>query len=134
VVVVTAELERRVEAAQAEVVATLWRLAATRSRLAETRILVSAKRIERQELHDLIYARLHARVQAIPIVEQARGIIMAESGCSPDDALAKLTLASRRGNIGVTELAAQVVARVSAGDPHPPPFADHGFIASAKLS
>jgi len=83
-------------------------------------ILVRAKRIGRSPLHDLIYARLRARVQAMAIIDQARGIVMAESGRSPDEALASGTSAWCRGNVGVTELAAQVVARVSAGEPLPP--------------
>ena len=112
-----AELERRIAAAQLEVAASAQRLAETRSRLAETRSLVHTKRTEREAVHEIIYARLLARMEGMPAVEQAKGIIMAQSGCGADDALAMLRAASRRCNVRVDVLAAQIVSKVAAGKP-----------------
>jgi len=47
-------------------------------------------------------------------IEQAKGIIMAQSACGDADAFDKLREASQRSNVPVRELAAQLVAK-SAG-------------------
>ena len=60
------------------------------------------------------YARLVARLQTMPVIEQAKGIIMAQSACGDADAFDKLLRASQRSNVPVRELAAQLVAK-SAG-------------------
>jgi len=60
------------------------------------------------------YARLVARLQTMPVIEQAKGIIMAQSACSDAEAFDRLRRASQRSNVPVRELAAQLVAK-SAG-------------------
>ena len=57
------------------------------------------------------YARLQARVQTMPVIEQAKGILMAQSGCGPEAAFDLLRRASQRSNMPVRDLAAQIVAR-----------------------
>lgn len=45
------------------------------------------------------------------VIEQAKGIIMAESRCSDAQAFDLLRRASQRGNVPLRELAAQIVAK-----------------------
>jgi uncharacterized ParB-like nuclease family protein len=45
----------------------------------------------------------------IPVVEQAKGIVMAQQGCRPEEAFDLLHRASQRANVRVYVLAAQVV-------------------------
>jgi anti-anti-sigma regulatory factor len=66
------------------------------------------------------YARLVARLQTMPVIEQAKGIIMAQSACGDSEAFDMLRRASQRSNVPVRELAAQLVAK-SAGKPPPSP-------------
>lgn len=59
------------------------------------------------------FARLLARRATMPIIEQAKGILIAQSAC--DDVLAfdLLRQASQRLNVPVRDLAAQIVARAA---------------------
>jgi len=50
------------------------------------------------------------------VIEQAKGIIMAQNGCRPEEAFDLLRRASQRSNIKVRELAAQIVGHVACGD------------------
>ena len=45
------------------------------------------------------YARLRARVQSMPVIEQAKGILMARSGCGPEAAFDLLRRAPQRSNV-----------------------------------
>lgn len=56
------------------------------------------------------YARLQARLASLPVIEQAKGIIMAQYGWPEDQAFDALRRASQRENIKVRDLAARVVA------------------------
>ena len=68
--------------------------------------------LARQELRQQsAYARLVARLQTMPVIEQAKGIIMARSACGDDEAFDMLRRASQRSNVPVRELAAQLVAK-----------------------
>jgi hypothetical protein len=58
-------------------------------------------------------ARLLARLETMPVVEQAKGIIMAQSRCGEAEAFDLLRRASQRSNIPVRDLAAQIVAKAS---------------------
>jgi AmiR/NasT family two-component response regulator len=60
------------------------------------------------------YARLLARLATMPAIEQAKGILMAQTGCSPDQAFDMLRRASQRSNTPVRELAEQIVEKASA--------------------
>ena len=42
-------------------------------------------------------ARLKARLETMPVIEQAKGIVMAREGCGPDEAFDRLRRASQRG-------------------------------------
>src|SRR5215471_16429294 len=45
----------------------------------------------------------------IPVIEQAKGIVMAQRGCRPEEAFDLLRRASQRANVRVYVLAAQIV-------------------------
>ncbi len=57
------------------------------------------------------YARMQARLASMPVIEQAKGIIMAKYGWPEDQAFDALRRASQRQNIKVRDLAASIVAR-----------------------
>jgi hypothetical protein len=63
------------------------------------------------------YARLHARLASLPVIEQAKGIIMAQNGWSEDQAFDALRRASQRQNIKVRDLATHIVARAARPSP-----------------
>ncbi len=55
------------------------------------------------------FLRLVARVETMPVIEQAKGIIMMQSRCGEVEAFDLLRRASQRSNIPVRELAAHIV-------------------------
>jgi ANTAR domain len=63
-----------------------------------------------------VYARLEARLDTLPVIEQAKGIVMAREGCGPEEAFNLLRRASRRANLKVHVLAAFLVEQAS-GNP-----------------
>ncbi len=65
------------------------------------------------------YARLVAQMDTMPVIEQAKGIIMAQQRSEPDETFGLLRRASRRMNVPVRELAAQVVAKTVGGSAQP---------------
>ena len=65
------------------------------------------------------YARLLARLETMPVIEQAKGIIMAQSHCGHAQAFDLLRRASQRSNVPVRELAAQIVAKAAQIPPEP---------------
>jgi hypothetical protein len=64
----------------------------------------------RERLQYSAYARLQARLASMPVIEQAKGIIMAQCGWPADQAFDALRRASQRSNIRVRDLAAKIVA------------------------
>jgi hypothetical protein len=101
----------------------------TRRVLTETqaarRAIVEARRERRSSpaRRDLTqrseYARLLARLESMPVIEQAKGIIMAQSRCGDVQAFDLLRRASQRSNVPVRELAAQIVAKTVQVSPKP---------------
>jgi len=121
-------LAGRLKTARTRVVASyertreLWQR--TQCMLADNRMLRQAVRetcrnclpgpAQQELLQRSAYARLVARLQTMPVIEQAKGIIMAQSACGDAEAFDVLRRASQRSNVPVRELAAQLVAK-SAG-------------------
>ena len=122
-------LSERIADVREALQANAQRLAAARSRLTEIRQELHAGRARRQELHEVAFAQLLAQLETMPAVEQAKGILMAQSGCGPQEAFDMLRRAAQRCNVGVDELAADVVARTARrqlplsrpAEPSPPP-------------
>jgi hypothetical protein len=113
-------LADRLETVRSDVQSNLERLSATLAQVEESRKKWEAGRDSRTVLHQSAYARLLARFESQPVIEQAKGILMAESHCSPDEAFEMLRRASQRQNIRVRDLAAQIVARASGAHRHRP--------------
>ena len=65
------------------------------------------------DVPDLAYERLTAQVRTMPVIEQAKGIVMARAGCGPDQAFDLLRRASQRANLKVYVLAASLVEQVA---------------------
>ena len=83
------------------------------ARARATRHLARYRRSERQLLHVSAYARLIARQETMAVIEQAKGIVMAQQRCGPEEAFDLLRRASQRANIKVRDLAAQIVEHVA---------------------
>ena len=112
-------LRERLSNAQADIEKNVQRLNETRWRLSETRAEIQAGRDQRQILHDSAYARLSARLESLPVIEQAKGVLIAQTGCEPDEAFSLLRAASQRANVKVRDLAVAIVQRASAGGAKP---------------
>jgi len=65
---------------------------------------------QRDRLRYSPYARLQARLASMPVIEQAKGILMAQCGCSAEQAFDALRHVSQRENIRVRDLAARIVS------------------------
>ena len=71
----------------------------------------AAAHVSPQELLEYSpYARLKARLKTMPVIEQAKGIIIAESHCGEAEAFDLLRRASQRSNVPVRDLATEIVA------------------------
>lgn len=68
--------------------------------------VVTAARLE--ELTELV-DNLNRHIASQPVIEQAKGILMARSHCTPDEAFDQLRRASMRSNVKVRDIARQVV-------------------------
>jgi hypothetical protein len=91
----------------------------------------SAKgRSQREILHDSAFARLQAKLETMPVIEQAKGIVMAQNRCGPEEAFDLLRRASQSANVKISVLAAHIVEQIaspeSAGNAHPARTASRG--------
>ena len=81
-----------------------------RDRKADLRALAADER-DRELLRDSATARLQARLETMPVIEQAKGIVMGQKGCGPEEAFDLLRRASQQSNVPIRELAVLIVAR-----------------------
>jgi hypothetical protein len=65
------------------------------------------------EVPDLECERLKARLRTMPVIEQAKGIVMAREGCGPEEAFDLLRRSSQRANLKVHVLAAFLVEQIA---------------------
>jgi AmiR/NasT family two-component response regulator len=107
------DLAQRLALARRDVEANVLQLDLTRSRLQATRQWISANRTQRQAMHESAFARLAARLESQPVIEQAKGILIAQVGCTPDEAFGLLRAASQRTNVPVRDLARDIVDRAA---------------------
>lgn len=84
------------------------RVAATRENLRQHRSETSSESLRNSE-----FARLFKRVSTMPVIEQAKGILMYYERCSPAEAFDMLRRASQRSNVPVRDIAANIVERTS---------------------
>jgi hypothetical protein len=78
-----------------------------------TRQQIRAGRTRRELLYYSAYARLEARLETMPVIEQAKGILMAQTGCTAEQAFDMLRRASQRANVKVRDLASEIVHRAA---------------------
>jgi len=114
-----AEIMSRHDAARLEFDTQQRRFEDIRARLDTTFEDIRTGKPGRQRLKDSAYARLQARLETMPVIEQAKGILMAQYRCSPDEAFELLRRASQRANIKVSDLAAQIVEQITSPEPRP---------------
>ena len=89
--------------------------------------LIRASRDRAEQIHELwlaacpaadrlrysAHARLLAKLKSMPVIEQAKGVIMAQSGWTEEQAFDALRRASQRENIKVRDLSAKIVANTA---------------------
>ena len=68
------------------------------------------------EVEDLRHA-----METRPVIDQAKGVLIAKHGCTPDEAFDMLSTASQRTNKKVREIAAGIVSTMQEGGPDPAP-------------
>ena len=111
------DVTSRLEEARLEFDAQARRFEAARARLLLTLDQVRNGRPQREILHDSAYARLQARLETMPVIEQAKGILMAQHRCGPDEAFDLLRRASQSANVRISVLAARMVEQVASPEP-----------------
>jgi hypothetical protein len=106
-------LHEALEAARAENRAQNERLKAATARLQAILEWIETGRPQREVLRDSAFARMNARLESLPVIEQAKGILMAQQRCGPEEAFDLLRRASQRANVKLHVLAEQIVAQVA---------------------
>jgi len=66
------------------------------------------------ECHDEV-ADLRAALETRPVIDQAKGMLIAEHGCSPDEAFDMISTASQRNNRKVRDIARAMVDGAQTG-------------------
>jgi ANTAR domain len=95
-----------------------WQLTqAAWDRAERIRALWLTARTRQDWLRYSAYARLQARLASMPVIEQAKGIIMAQCGWLEEEAFDALRRASQRENVKLRDLAAAIVARTAGAAP-----------------
>jgi len=107
------EMTLRLEAARREFEAQALRFEQARSRLRATAEIGHDGESQRSLLRYSEFARLQARLKSMPVIEQAKGILMAQQRCGADEAFDLLRRASQRANVKVRVLAAQIIAKLA---------------------
>jgi AmiR/NasT family two-component response regulator len=107
----------RLDAARLEFHAQTRRFEDIKARLRMTLDQIQNGRPQREVLRDSAFARLQARMESMPVIEQAKGILMAQHRCGPDEAFDLLRRASQRANVKVSVLATQMVEQIASREP-----------------
>jgi len=107
----------RLEVARLEFDAQARRFEAARARLQVTLDQIRKGRPQREILHSSAFARLQARLETMPVIEQAKGILMAQHRCGPDEAFDLLRRASQSANVRINVLAERLVEQVASPEP-----------------
>ena len=106
-------LHEALEAARAENRAQAQRLGEATARLQAIMEWIETGRPQRDVLRDSAFARMQTRLESLPVIEQAKGILMAQQRCGPEEAFDLLRRASQRANVKLHVLATQIVAQVA---------------------
>jgi len=84
-----------------------------RARARATREHIFQGQSHREALPESALARMRAQMATMPVIEQAKGIVMAQEKCEPEEAFDLLRRISQRTGVKVHMLAAQIVEQVS---------------------
>jgi|SRR5215471_3122162 len=106
-------LHEALEAARAENRAQTKRFEEAKAQLQAIADWIETGRPQREVLRESAFARMQARLESLPVIEQAKGILMAQQRCGPEEAFNLLRRASQRANLKLHVLAAQIVAQVA---------------------
>ncbi|MEV7501574.1 ANTAR domain-containing protein [Streptomyces sp. NPDC093018] len=87
---------------------------------ARTASAVARERAEQLDLLRLEIAQLRQALDSRPVIDQARGVLMAAHGCTPDQAWEILREASQHSNTKLHRIAAAVTASATLDGPPPP--------------
>jgi hypothetical protein len=111
------EVTSRLEAARLEFDAQARRFEEAKAQLRATQDQVRKGRPQREILRSSAFARLQARLDTMPVIEQAKGILMAQHHCGPDEAFDLLRRASQSANVRVSVLAERLVDQAASPEP-----------------
>jgi hypothetical protein len=78
-------------------------------------------------------AQLKQAMRSRPVIDQARGVLMAVTGCSADEAWQTIVTVSQHANVKLRVVAQHLVAAAQ-GDPVPSEVRDHLARALAPVS
>ena len=106
-------LHEALEAARSEHRAQAQRMEAAKAQLQAIVEWIETGRPQQEVLRESAFARMQARLDSLPVIEQAKGIVMAQQRCGPEEAFDLLRRASQRANVKLHVLAAQIVDRVA---------------------
>jgi AmiR/NasT family two-component response regulator len=106
-------LHEALEAARRENRIQAQRLEEATARLQAIAEWIETGRAQREVLRDSAFARMQARLESLPVIEQAKGILMAQQRCGPEEAFDLLRRTSQRANVRLHVLAAQIVDHVA---------------------
>ncbi|MFH8340685.1 ANTAR domain-containing response regulator [Streptomyces sp. AM6-12] len=81
---------------------------------------VARERAEQLDLLRLEIAQLRHALDSRPVIDQARGVLMAAHGCTPDQAWEILREASQHSNTKLHRIAAAITASATPDGPPPP--------------
>jgi AmiR/NasT family two-component response regulator len=104
----------RWEAARREAEALVRKCEQDRAFARAIRVQVRQDRSQRQLARAAGFTRPRAGLGCIPVVEQAKGVVMFRQRCGPEEAFDLLRLASQRGSVRMHVLAVQLVEHVAA--------------------
>ena len=106
-------LHEALEAAQAENRAQAQRFREARAQLQAIVAWIETGRPQQEVLRESAFARMQARLESLPVIEQAKGILMAQQRCGPEEAFDLLRRASQGANLKLHVLAAHIVDQVA---------------------
>ena len=110
-----AELDaKRLQAVRLQSRALALRAAEVKARAKATCDRVRERRSQQQIMQHSEFARLHARMGTMAVIEQAKGIVMAQQGCGPEEAFDVLRRISQHTNVKLHVLATQIVEQTAA--------------------
>lgn len=82
----------------------------------QTRQVQAAKDHARELRSFSLSAGLEARLVSLPVIEQAKGVLVAQQGCDADQAFDLLCQTAQRSNLPVRDLAEQIVKKAQQGE------------------